>query len=254
MEQAKKDSSAIKHRLVRSGEVDLFSIGLLGISPVSGSREVASAEFIGFNSSFIRSCIVFEILRSFRVGSFIETGTFRGETSFLVAAQTDLLICTCELDPRRYSFAKKVFDGFDDRVQLVLDNSPRFLQSVLADQNIEQPFIYLDAHWFEVLPLREELESIRLSDREDFIIMIDDFRVPRDDGFGFDKYGEISLEWSYIADVVMKFQKVAVFYPSYPSSSETGARRGFVLIASGHFIQDTRTLCSPTLLYEEDIF
>jgi hypothetical protein len=191
-------------------------------------------------------------LRSSPVKAFIETGTFRGETSFLVAVQTDLPIYTCDLNPEYHCFAKDVLTGFDDRVTMVLDDSPSFLRSLLVEHTIANPFFHLDAHWYKDIPLREELRTILLSGLEDFVIMIDDFKVPTDSGFGFDRYGEISMQWSYIADIVEAFSELAVFFPAFPSSIETGARRGIILIVSGLFIEALRKLCAPALLYEED--
>jgi hypothetical protein len=49
-------------------------------------------------------------------------------------------------------------------------------------------FFHLDAHWEGDLPLQEEIEII-LGRFPNFLIMIDDFRVPGDSGYGFDDYG-----------------------------------------------------------------
>ena len=49
-------------------------------------------------------------------------------------------------------------------------------------------FFYLDAHDSGDLPLREELEII-FENWSDAVVMIDDFMVPHDSGYGYGDYG-----------------------------------------------------------------
>lgn len=89
-------------------------------------------------------------------------------------------------------------------------------------------FFYLDAHWGEDLPLRDELEII-FSKWKRPIVMVDDFQVPNSD-YGFDDYGPgKALNLSYIEPVVSD-HKISVFFPAVNSSEETGARRGSVVL------------------------
>jgi hypothetical protein len=56
-------------------------------------------------------------------------------------------------------------------------------------------------------------------------------KVPYDAGFGRYSYGEMVLEWSYIAPTMRRYgHKMRAYYPSYISALETGARRGWVLL------------------------
>jgi hypothetical protein len=60
--------------------------------------------------------------------------------------------------------------------------------------------------------------------------MIDDFRVPFDQGYGYDDYGDAkAFTAAYIRPAVCSFQ-LRTFYPSTPSAEETGARRGCVVL------------------------
>ena len=91
-------------------------------------------------------------------------------------------------------------------------------------------FFYLDAHWNDDLPLAEELETI-LSHCSAAVVMIDDFQVPFDAGYGHDDYGfGKALTSGYIASVVSGY-RLRVLYPSTPSAEEGGARRGCVVLA-----------------------
>ena len=58
------------------------------------------------------------------------------------------------------------------------------------------PFIYLDAHWNDDLPLPEEIDIIA-KDLRNFFIFVDDFQQP-DAGYGFDRYengNELTLDF-----------------------------------------------------------
>lgn len=59
--------------------------------------------------------------------------------------------------------------------------------------------------------------------------MIDDFRVPEDDGYGFDTYGN-GLELN--ESLLPPLPKWGLFYPRLPSAEESGARRGCCVLAS----------------------
>jgi len=91
-------------------------------------------------------------------------------------------------------------------------------------------FFYLDAHWNEDLPLAEEI-GIVFSRCPSAVVMIDDFRVPFDPGYGYDDYGPgKALVSGYIRLAVLAHQLQA-FYPSTPSAAEGGARRGCIVLA-----------------------
>jgi hypothetical protein len=92
-------------------------------------------------------------------------------------------------------------------------------------------FAYLDAHWNEDLPLAEELELI-FSTCPDSVVMIDDFQVPDDRGYGYDDYGPgKALGPAYIAGVRARYS-LAALYPALPSIKETGERRGCIVLAN----------------------
>jgi len=188
--------------------------------------------FFGMNGQFIRATIFIQLLNKLPVGAFIESGTFRGETSALIAAQTKLPILSCELNPMAYNFARLTLTPFGNRINLSLGSSREFLQKVIRDGLPKFSFFYLDAHWYEDLPLRDEIAVI-VSSLSSFVIAIDDFKVPADEGFRYDQYEDSTLELAYIRSSLSKSnQDLYVFFPSYPSRTETGAARGFVLVAT----------------------
>jgi hypothetical protein len=83
---------------------------------------------------------------------------------------------------------------------------------------------YLDAHWLDHLPLRDEIELI-VANFSSAAIVIDDFEVPDDPGYGFDNYGtdkRLSLDYLLQAST----PPLAIYFPRARSEQETGARRG----------------------------
>jgi hypothetical protein len=108
----------------------------------------------------------------------------------------------------------------------------QFLNSLLTQKRFRCPLFYLDAHWYSELPLVEELRTI-LKHTESCIIVIDDFRVPEDSNFGFDRYDRTVLEWKLIQQVLVDSDcSTAAYLPAYPGSLEVGDRRGWILIAT----------------------
>jgi hypothetical protein len=107
---------------------------------------------------------------------------------------------------------------------------------------------YLDAHWWENIPLKEELRLI-LGRCSSFAIVIDDFRVPGDAGFGYDAYEEYALEMESIAPVLAaRSDPVSVWYPAYSSTLEIGAKRGMVILATADYAERISSQIPPELL------
>jgi hypothetical protein len=188
--------------------------------------------FFGMNHDFVRTCIILRLLETLAVDAFVETGTHLGRTCFLIASQTHLAIFSSEVNNKYMRVARWLLKCFGSRVQLSNVDSVQFLGGLLAQRRFRRPLFYLDAHWYSKLPLIEELCTI-LDSVESFVIVIDDFRVPDDVNFGFDRYGKTVVEWKLIEQVLVDSGRHMVAYlPSYPSSLEVGDRRGWILIAS----------------------
>src|SRR5690606_13052152 len=104
-------------------------------------------------------------------------GTFRGITTEWMAQNFKEPIYTCETDPRYFHQAKQKLAPFT-HVYCELKDSRAFLRDLSNILPGERPVLYyLDAHWAEDLPLREEIEII-LSADDNAVVMVDDFAVP----------------------------------------------------------------------------
>lgn len=182
-----------------------------------------------FNGQSGRRAMVELLLERGGFGLIVETGTFRGSTTAYLA-RFNLPVRSCENQPRQYWTARSRFRG-QRHVEIVQSDSVAFLRELARSGAFASgaTFFYLDAHWYDHLPLAEELAVISAFSR-DHVVMVDDFEVPFDRGYGYDDYGPgKALTLDYLSGA----QAGEAFFPSLAASSETGWRRGSVLLGAG---------------------
>jgi predicted O-methyltransferase YrrM len=175
-------------------------------------------------------CLMFaELVHKTAPKAIVETGTYLGTTTEWLAA-FQLPVFTCEAHRENYGFAKARLQATPN-VRVVQADSRAFLTRLLGSPLGAGPnLFYLDAHWNADLPLAEELEII-FGRAPESVVVIDDFEVPGDPGYRFDDYGVgKALTAAYISGTAERF-KLHAYYPTTPSSCETGAVRGCVVLA-----------------------
>jgi hypothetical protein len=210
-----------------------------------------SGQNLGFNWQAGRKQIFTELVSRIKFDIVIETGTWIGNTTGYMSEVSGLPVMSAELTRRFHVLARSRLRGLPG-ITLVNTDSRAFLRLLAADKKLKDafPFIYLDAHWYNDLPLDEEIELIAGS-WERFVVMIDDFKVPGDDGYGYDDYGPgkvLSLE--YIAKRLRQ-HRLAAFFPAIRSSAETGLRRGCVVLAPDGMVADQIREVSSLTSFEE---
>jgi hypothetical protein len=181
------------------------------------------------NGQIGRQHLVRELVKIVDIEAVIETGTYRGTTTEFLWHVTGRPVYSAECERRYFDYATRRFIQ-NPHVHLSLSDSRAFLKRLAADADVPKRNVlfYLDAHWGADLPLREECALI-WENWIDSIVLIDDFEVPRDLGYGFDSYGEGKrLTTEYLG--LDGMEHLAVLFPSLPSSLETGARRGCAVI------------------------
>jgi hypothetical protein len=194
----------------------------------------ANRDLVGepFNGQRSRQDLFQSLVERFAPVAIVETGTFCGSTTEFMA-ETGLPVFSVEREPRWYGFARARL-WRQRNVRLLCEDSRAALRMLLdgrlqGSRNLNL-FIYLDAHWNDDLPLAEELDIVFRA-CPNAIVMVDDFQVPFDTGYGYDDYDAgRSLTAKYIGSIVAA-HGLRVFYPSTPSVNETGARRGCVVLA-----------------------
>jgi len=176
-----------------------------------------------------------EVRELWRPEAVIETGTHVGNSAEFFAG-SGLPFDTIEIDPTLYALASmRLRSG--SNVTLHLGNSPAILRTLPASGL--RTFFYLDAHWKDHLPVTEELEII-FARWPNHLVQIDDFEVPGDAGYGFDDYGPgKALRLELIAGLTGASN---LYFPSDPSSADTGLVRGCILIASDNLLDQAATL------------
>ena len=181
------------------------------------------------NGQMRRAELLQEVATVFKPAAVIETGTYRGSSTEWLASTFGVRVYSIELNPYNFFYSSFRLRS-NRRVSLFRGDSSEVLRAFSIDPAIpkQRVLFYLDAHWGNELPLKAELESVA-SSWADSVVMIDDFEVPGDPGYGFDDYGEgqrLSVDYLHSLSATR-------FWPRADSSSETGFKRGSVILAFG---------------------
>ena len=184
-----------------------------------------------FNGQNGRREMFSQIIARHHFAAIVETGTYRGHTTRFMAEESGLPVFSIESNAKAHRSARDNVSGCD-RVRLYLGDSVATLRQELEAREIPDRDVlcYLDAHWGEVLPLADEIEIVTTR-MTNFVILIDDFQVPDDPGYGYDDYGPgKALCLAYLAP--FRGRGLVVFLPSRPSGEENGARRGCIVLTA----------------------
>lgn len=149
------------------------------------SRMILGRNF-GSPPAWIKRRFLLNLLNEFNPQQFVETGTYLGQTTKLIANRfPDLLIDTIEIDRQLFLNAKSYLSSFFPRVRVWYGDSKYTLQDVLDSRNCKKVFFWLDGHnssGFTSVgetetPLLDEMQTIEsyfvLADNA-FLIIIDD--------------------------------------------------------------------------------
>jgi len=219
-----------------------------GIGVLINSPSYVQDQSSGFNGVKGRKRIFQDLLSNHKFFHIIETGTYLGDTSGYMAETSGIPVLTCEKNPSLYSLAKMRLKQLES-VHLHNMDSREFLIKLSKNPDITQNecFLYLDAHWGKDLPLKEEISMIA-SRWEKFVMMIDDFKVPDDDGYVHDRFG--TLKFINMDRLKTKYNLCA-YFPSMPSSQETKAPTGCIVLAKNDRYADGLRKTNSLCLYEK---
>lgn len=192
---------------------------------------------VGFHGDKYLLSFVGKIMMASKV--FVETGTHVGSTLAYVARTYPHLHClSCE--PNTKAFQRAINNTRHlSNVSIYNLTSIKFMQRLKTDYphlfKGRGTMFWLDAHGlgFE-WPLRQEIEFItkRL---EAAYILIDDFKVPGMDCFGYDEYGSQECSFDYIKNDLNPELEYRLYYPQYDElTSKHHPLRGWSLIEFGH--------------------
>jgi hypothetical protein len=202
-----------------------------------------------FNGQKRRQEVFSRLDATFGFDSFIETGAYMGTTTEMLAG-LGRPVFSCELSRKNFLRAAVRLASFAN-VSLTNLDSRTFLRCLLGSGTpIGLPFIYLDAHWNDDLPLPEEIDLIAKGLR-DFVIFVDDFQQP-DAGYGFDRYengNELTLD--FLLTRLTCQAPLTFLVPIAPANTETGYRRGTLVVVPAHLYHSTLS-AEPLLMHVAD--
>jgi len=178
---------------------------------------------------------VIELLDNFRPDLIVETGTFVGSTTPLLANLFDAPVITIELNPRLAARNKLTFKKLYSNLNIrqIIGNSDTELTHILKEFDPKlKLFAYLDAHWFDYLPTTNELQEL-INWGGDFIALIDDFKNDIHPGYGFDEY----RTGIFIGkELLPKGSGLRLFVPSVVPNKEGLGRRGTAYVFSNNLL------------------
>jgi hypothetical protein len=188
---------------------------------------------IGLNGSMNRKRLFVELLAKYDFSCVIETGTYLGDSAGYFADASKITVHSSEINPLLHSLAKVRLKG-KPGIHLVRSDSRKFLLEMSGNPDVvrKECFFYLDAHWGKDCPLAEEISIIASRWRE-FVVMVDDFQVPGDPGYAYDRCGTFrKMNLSLIRKSVEEHD-LGAYFPSTPSHEEavSGKPKGFVVLA-----------------------
>jgi hypothetical protein len=199
----------------------------------------ATARFKFYDTGFHGDIYLLKLvdLLMSRCGVFVETGTNVGSTLAYVAKRFPHSQCfSCEPDQAAYNYARKNTENCAN-VNLFNEMSETFLERILKKKNVvdAEVLFWIDAHGYGFQwPLREEVKLIT-SQRDSAFVLIDDFRVPGLDCFGYDRYGDQECSFDYIKEALSNTHEYCMYYPTYTDrTSKHHPLRGWCLLDFGH--------------------
>jgi hypothetical protein len=181
-----------------------------------------------FNGQSCRARLFEELIRCRAWNAIVETGTCRGGTTVRFE-ETGIPVHTVESAARYFGFAELRFFFERRRVHRYLADSRDLIRRLATDPRFPRSgvFFYLDAHWYDDLPLRDEIE-LAFTNWPDSVALVDDFEVPGTE-YGFDDYGPgKALTLEYLRPLA--HLNLHLFFPAPGVEEETGARRGCVVL------------------------
>lgn len=160
--------------------------------------------------------------RNYQINTLVETGTYHGGTTILFSYLFDD-VHTIEIQDETYQAALVNFAN-NPNVTCHLGSSEAVLASLLPSLQNKRVIFYLDAHWQSHWPLLEEIEEIRKTHKDNCIIVIDDFKVPKRKDIPFDRYGQNECSYEYVRDSLAKVYTDYTFHYLIPKSINSRAK------------------------------
>ena len=269
MTAARSKAGGVLRRMQRLPEAVAFWLGAggqarrLSALPVEAIKAARSVEELrrlvdrhpldGFNGQVLRAAYLAWLYETLGCTSFLETGTRWGYTAISAKLLFGGPVFTVELLRKNYWHGRllaKLALGAANDLHFQHGDSRIALAAWMAGEAPgARPMVYLDAHFFEDLPLAKEVELA--VERGHCVIVIDDFKIPHDTAFGWDKKRGYEIKMEVLADVLPP-DRVRVLYPAHAAREETGYHRGTCIILVDLDLPDAPDQFPATLFKDAD--
>jgi len=155
-----------------------------------------------------------ELIIRFNINRFIETGIWKGDTMTIVDGwfkELKMDYFMFEIDSSE-EYCKNAVKLGNPNILVLQGSSDMALRQLMWRWILpwDRVMIYLDAHWEEYWPLRDELKQV-LDLKNKPIILIDDYKTPGR-AYGYDTYHWNDCGTEYIKDLIKdRVEKVYIF-------------------------------------------
>jgi len=162
----------------------------------------------------------------YKLNTAVETGTCLGYTTEFLSNNFDI-VKSIEINPTFLNIANQNRLSSLDNCEVLQGDSAMLLSSILESID-NNTFIFLDAHWGNHCPLKDELKQIANSKLKP-VIAIHDFKVPNNNELGYDSINgqPFTYEW-------LKSDIDAIYgedgYDYHYNTKSIGAKRGIIYI------------------------
>jgi len=168
-----------------------------------------------------------KLKEKFNIENAIETGTFEGGTTIFLA-QNFKNVFSIECNVVSFIKAENNIKNANVNVNLIFGKSEEVLPFILNIVSNNTIF-YLDAHWYNDCPLKNELQLIKKFNLKP-IIAIHDFFIPDSKKLGYDTYNGQSFTYEWLKeDLDAIYDKKYNYFYNNDIESE-GAMRGIIYI------------------------
>lgn len=186
------------------------------------NQELWHAGHYAFNYAPEVTPIFAQLASIYQIETAIETGTFFGSTT-VVLGSLFKEVHTIEAAEGMHQLSTLLLQEFT-HVTCHLGNSVTVLKTLLPSLKGKPILFYLDAHWGPYWPLAEELEEISKTHKDNCIIVIDDFKVPRRKDIPYDYYNEHECSLEYVQGYLDKIFTGYTYHYLIPRSKLSRAK------------------------------
>ncbi len=181
---------------------------------------------LAFNGDNFVEAEFLRLKKKFKIKTVVETGTCVGTTAKWFGENFSKVF-TVEVVEQYRQFALQRIAGLDN-VTSLLGDSVEMMRSDILKNCDNDTLLFLDAHWGNFCPLREELSAVAEFKLKP-VIVIHDFEVPGIPELGYDSIGDQPFTYEWLKD---KFDDIygENGYDHYYNSELDGANRGVIYV------------------------